>query len=57
MEQTMTILHPKKKSKMLNALENYHIYDLTKKNLQMNEALTEGYNPIYELLVKTKSGI
>jgi hypothetical protein len=56
MEQTMTILHPKKKGKMLNALENYHIYELTKENLQMNEALTDGHNQIYEILIKTKSG-
>jgi hypothetical protein len=43
-EQTMEILHIERKGKMLNALEIYHIYRLTKQRLQMNEALKDTYN-------------
>jgi hypothetical protein len=50
-EQTMEILHLEKKGRMLNALESYHIYELTKQNLQMNKALTDIYNPIYDKLI------
>jgi hypothetical protein len=54
-EKTMTILHIERKGRMLNALECYHIYELTKQKSQMNEALTDYYNPIYEILLKEKS--
>jgi hypothetical protein len=47
----MEILHLEKKGRMLNALESYHIYELKKQNLQMNEALTDSYNPIYDTLI------
>jgi hypothetical protein len=53
-EITMAILHIEK-GRMLNALESYHIYELTKQSLQMNEALTDNYNPIYDTLIKIKS--
>jgi hypothetical protein len=53
MERTMKILHVERKWKMLNSLENYHIYKLTKQRLQINEALTDTYNPIYDILIKT----
>jgi hypothetical protein len=50
--ETMEILHIERKEKMLNALESYHIYRLPKQRLQMNEALTDTYNPIYDILKK-----
>jgi hypothetical protein len=54
-EQTMEILHIERKGKMLNALESYHIYKLAEQRLQMNEAVTDNYNPIYDVLIKTNS--
>jgi hypothetical protein len=51
----MEILHVERKGKMLNALESYHIYRLAKQRLQMNEALIDNYNPIYDILIKTNS--
>ncbi|PNF35966.1 hypothetical protein B7P43_G03548 [Cryptotermes secundus] len=51
-DKAMEILHIEKKGKMLNTLESFHIYELTKQNLQMNEALTDSYNPIYDILIK-----
>jgi hypothetical protein len=53
----MEILHIEKKGRMLNALESYHIYELTKQNLQMNEALTDSYNQIYNTLITTYPNI
>jgi hypothetical protein len=50
----MKILQIEKKSRMLNVLESYHIYELTKQKLQMNEALTDTYNPIYDIVIKEK---
>ncbi|PNF39362.1 hypothetical protein B7P43_G18159, partial [Cryptotermes secundus] len=52
-DKAMKILHIEKKGKMLNTLESFHIYELTKQNLQMNEALTDSYNQIYDILIKT----
>jgi hypothetical protein len=49
----MEVLHIECKEKMLNALRGYHIYRLTKQKLQMNETLTDIYNPIYDILIKT----
>jgi hypothetical protein len=40
---------------MLNSLENYYIHMLTKQGLQMTEALTDPYNPIYDILIKANS--
>jgi hypothetical protein len=51
-EQIMEILHIERKGRMLNAMESYHIYELTKQNLQMNEALTDSHNQIYHTLIK-----
>jgi hypothetical protein len=54
-EEIIKILHVEKKGRMLNVLEGYHIYELTKQKLQMNEASTDHYNPIYEILQKEKT--
>jgi hypothetical protein len=48
----MEILHIERKGRMLNAMESYHICELTKQNLQMNEALTDSHNQIYDTLIK-----
>jgi hypothetical protein len=36
LDQSMEILHTEKKGSKLNTLERFHIYDITKKGLQMN---------------------
>jgi hypothetical protein len=53
MDQTTKTLHVERKGQMLNSLEN--IYMLTKQKLQMNEAVTDTYNPIYDILIKANS--
>jgi hypothetical protein len=49
MEQTMKVVHIGKKKKRINAKRT------RKQGLQMNEALTNMYNLIYDILIKTNS--
>jgi hypothetical protein len=58
-EKTMKILHVERKGQMLDTLENYYIYTITRQGLQMNETSTSTYmyNPIYEFLTKANSNI
>jgi hypothetical protein len=46
MDQTMKILHIEKEGQKLNTLEQFEIYKLTKKALQLNDTHTETHNPI-----------
>jgi hypothetical protein len=49
----MKILHTEKKGPKLNTSERFHIYDVTKKGLQMNDTFTDIHNPIFDILIKT----
>jgi hypothetical protein len=51
-EHTMDILHFQNKGMIMNTLERYHIYQLTKKGTQLNDTYTETYNPIFNILNK-----
>jgi hypothetical protein len=44
MEETLDMLHVHHKGRMMNTLESYLI--------QLNEALIESYNPIFEIIIK-----
>jgi hypothetical protein len=46
MEDTVDILHIERKGSFINTLERFHIYNLSKENLQMNDT----YNPIFNLI-------
>jgi hypothetical protein len=52
MEKTMKILHVERKGQMLDTLENYYTYTITRQGVQMNETSTSTYNPIYDYLTK-----
>jgi DNA topoisomerase VI subunit B len=43
-----------RKGQIVNTLENY-IYVATKQGIWMNEALTDTYNPIFDILIKANS--
>jgi hypothetical protein len=49
----MKILHTEKKGPKLNTLGRYHIYEMTKRGLQMNDTFTDMHNPIFDVLIKT----
>jgi predicted transcriptional regulator len=49
-DKTMKMLHMEKKGPKLNTLERFHIYDITKKGLQMNDTFTDIYNPVFDIV-------
>jgi hypothetical protein len=53
----MKILHIEKKGPKLNTLERFHIYDMTKRGLQMNDTFTDIHNHIFDILIKTHTQI
>jgi hypothetical protein len=50
MEDTMDILHIERKGPLMNTLELFHIYNLRKENLQMNDTYADTHNPIFNLI-------
>jgi hypothetical protein len=54
MEKTLDVLHMHQKCRMMNMLEFFHIYEAHKQGTQLNEALTEPYNPIFEINIKSQ---
>jgi hypothetical protein len=50
-EETMDIIQTTKKGYLLNTLEQFYIYDLSKKKLQMNATYTDTHNPIFDLKI------
>jgi hypothetical protein len=50
MEDTMDILHIERKGPLMNTLERFHIYNLSKENLQMKDTYADTYNPIFNLI-------
>jgi hypothetical protein len=53
----MSVLRKEKKGRKLNTLERFHIYDLRKKGLQLNDACTVMHNTIFVVLIKQTNGI
>jgi len=51
MNEIMEVIHVKKKGKMLDTLEKFHIYKETKLGNQINDKLTIQSNPIFVVLV------
>jgi hypothetical protein len=45
LDKTMEILHMEKKGPKPNTLERFHMYDITKKDLQMNDIFTDIHTP------------
>jgi hypothetical protein len=52
---TMDIIKTHRKGKHLNTLEKYHIYKISKDNLQMNDPNTDTCNPIFKALQETNT--
>jgi hypothetical protein len=50
-EDTLNILHHKNKGSIMNSWEQSHIHRLTKNNLQLNDAYTDTWNPIFDLMI------
>jgi hypothetical protein len=46
MEKAMKILHIENKGQMLDTYERFHIYKISKQNIQLNKNFAETYNSI-----------
>jgi len=55
MEDIMEVIHVKKKGKMLDTLEGFHIYKETKASNQINDKLTVRENTIFETIAQEDS--
>jgi len=55
MEDIMEVIHVKKKGKMLDTLEGFHIYKETKASNQINDKLTVRENTVFETIVQEDS--
>jgi hypothetical protein len=49
-DEALDILHTKKKGRILDTVERYYIYKLSKHKLHMNDTYADKYNPIFELI-------
>jgi hypothetical protein len=49
----MEILHISKKGRAVDTYERFHIYEISKQNMQLNNNLTEACNPIYDVIIAT----
>ena len=52
MESVMDVIQYAWKGKMMDALERFHVYDITQRGVQINYKLTVQYNPIFDVLVR-----
>jgi hypothetical protein len=52
LENSLTILKFQQKGRMMNTIEQYHIYRITKTGNQLNEQFTEKQNPIFEAVLR-----
>jgi hypothetical protein len=43
-KETLEVLHIKKKGQFLNTLERFHIYDLSRQKIQMNDTFADIHN-------------
>jgi hypothetical protein len=50
-DQTMEILYIGKKGRVLDTQERFHIYEMSKQNIQLNDNFTETFNPIYDTII------
>jgi hypothetical protein len=57
MEKTMKILHMEKKGQMLDTYERFHIYEISKQNIQLNDNFADTYNPIYDIIITAYQNI
>jgi hypothetical protein len=53
---TMEIITTGRKGKYLNTLERYHIYEISRDNLHMNDTHIVTHNPIFEALHEIYKG-
>jgi hypothetical protein len=53
--ETMDIIRTQRKGNHLNTLEKYHIYKISRDNIQMNDTNTDTHKPIFKALHETNT--
>jgi hypothetical protein len=51
-EDTVKILHKIEKGTHMNTPEKFHIYEISKQRIQINDTCTDIINPIFQILTK-----
>jgi hypothetical protein len=51
MEETVDVIHITREGHLLNTLDRFHMYDLSKEKLQMNDTYADTFNPIFDQLL------
>jgi len=54
MEDIMEIIHTIKKGSMMNTLERFHIYSITRLDNQITDKCTVAYNAIFDTKIHTE---
>jgi hypothetical protein len=49
----MKPLYIGKKGPLLDTYERFHLYEITKEKIQLNDNFADIYNPIYDEIIKT----
>jgi hypothetical protein len=52
-EKIIKPLHIGKKGPLLDSYEKFHIYEIIKQKIQLNDNYNETYNPIYNIIIST----
>jgi hypothetical protein len=50
---TSEVLYIEKKSQLLNTIQRFYKYNLSKQKQQMNETYADTHNPIFDLIIST----
>jgi hypothetical protein len=48
---SMEILHIGKKGRVLDTYERFHVHEINKQNIQLNNNFTETFNLIYDAII------
>ena len=51
-DNIMEVLHHSKKGKSMDTIERFHIYEITRENIQINDKNTSKPNAIFEMVIR-----
>jgi hypothetical protein len=57
MEKIMKPLHIGKRGPLLGTYKKFHIYEITRQKVQLNDSYTDVHNPIYNVITATYQNV
>jgi aspartate 1-decarboxylase len=57
MEKALKTLHIEKKGQVLDTYEGFHVYEISKRNIQLNDNVAETCHPIYDVIIAAYQSI